>query len=99
MQFGLNDAIIMRINACSKNIFQILANGGIEDWEQEFLKKTFGEKKIILQFPTLDFYHKAIFVIFQNQTGYYIIFIIKVVIYYYLFIHCQKCLSNVDHVL
>ena len=26
-----NDAIIMRINTCSKNIFQILANGGIED--------------------------------------------------------------------
>ena len=59
-------------DACSKNIFQILANRGIEDWEKEFSKKTFGEKKIILQFPTLDFYHKSnSFSTVQNhnQTG------------------------------
>lgn len=66
MQYDKNDA-------CSKNIFQILANGGIEDWEKEFTKKTFGEKKIILQFPTSDFYHKSniSFSTIQshNQTG------------------------------
>ena len=60
-------------DAYSKNIFQILAHGGIEDWEKEFTKKTFGEKKIILQFPTLDFYHKSNIsfstVQNHNQTG------------------------------
>ena len=71
---NIDDEIMQYENdACSKNIFQILANGGIEDWEKEFTKKTFGEKKIILQFPTLDFYHKSNFnfsaIQNYNQTG------------------------------
>ena len=71
LEWKFHDEIMQYENdACSKNIFQILANRGIEDWEKEFSKKTFGEKKIILQFPTLDFYHNVFSTVQNhNQTG------------------------------